>query len=450
MKVHISDHFTYKSILKITIFPIFMMVFISLYSIVDGIFIANFSKSGSAFAAVNLVFPIIMVVGSIGFMMGAGGTALVSKFLGQKEEDKANQAFSLIVYSTIAIGIIFSIVGFLTTEPIVRALASRSENSTEEMVQYAIRYGKILMAAQVPFMLQNSFQSFFMVAEKNRLGFRFTLAAGITNMVLDALLIGVAKLEVTGAAIATLIGYCIGGFGPVIYFILKKNGLIHLGKAKVEFKMIAKAAYNGSSEFVANISMSVVSIVYNSQLLKAYGENGVAAYGIIMYVSFVFIAIFIGYSLGMAPCVGYNYGAENKKELRNILNKSLIAISVIALFMAAFAFFTARPFSSIFSNGNQELESLSEYAMRVYSLAFLGAGFSIFLSSFFTALNNGTISASISFLRTLVFQIAFAFLFPLIFKGNESLWWAITAGELLSMIIAFTFLLFKRKKYGYW
>ena len=450
MKVHISDHFTYKNIFKICFFPIVMMVFTSLYSIIDGIFIANFTEGTSAFAAVNLVFPIVMIVGCIGFMMGTGGTALVAKLLGEKENEKANRAFSLVVYFTIGIGAIFSIVGFFLIPTLVNAMASLSENSTQEMINDAIIYGRVLMVSQIPSMLQFAFQTFFMVAEKNRIGFRFTIAAGVTNMVLDALLIGVAKMGVLGAGIATSIGYCVGGFGPVIYFFIKKDGLIHLGKTNFDIKIIGKSAYNGMSEFVSNVSASVVSIIYNAQLLKAFGENGVSAYGIIMYVAFVFISIFIGIALGMCPCVGYNYGAKNKEEMRNILNKTLIVISAVAVFQALFAFLMARPLSSIFSNGNQELEDLSEYAMKVYSLAFLGSGFSMFITSFFTALNNGTVSANLAFTRTIVLQISFAFLFPLIFGSSYSLWWAITIAEIFAMMVGFIALFFKRKKYGYW
>ena len=447
MKVHISDHFTYKNIFRFTIFPIIMMVFTSLYSIVDGIFISNFA-SRSAFAAVNLVFPLVFIIGSIGFMMGTGGTALVSKLLGEGKKEAANKAFSLIIYATIVIGAIVSIGGFFAVTPIVKALASISPDSSEEMVNEAIVYGKILISFQVAFMLQNMFQSFFMVAEKSRLGFRVTITAGITNMVLDALFIGVFKWGVIGAAFATASGYVIGGIFPLLYFIFNKKNNISIGKANFDIKVVLRAAYNGMSEFVAQISMSVVSIVYNAQLLRAYGENGIAAYGIIMYVSFVFMAIFIGYSLGMAPAVGYNYGAQNKSELKNILHKSLIIISITAVLMALFSLLTARKFSTIFAKGNEELIALSTYGMMVYSLTFIACGYSIYISSFFTALNNGSVSAAISLLRTLVFQILFAYTFPLMF-GNSGLWWAIASGEIVCAFIAFFFILTKRKKYGY-
>lgn len=446
-KVHICDHFTLKNIFKATIFPIVMMVFTSLYVIVDGIFIANFA-SNSAFAAVNLVFPFIMIIGGFGFMMGTGGTALVSKLLGEQQKEKANKVFSLIIYVTLGLGVIFSAVGFLLTPVLVRSAAGVSENSSEEMVNEAILYGRILMSCQFIYIMQNTFQSFFMVAEKTKVGFRFTLGGGIANMILDAIFIGVLKWGIVGAACATIAGYVIAGIGPLIYFICQRKGIIFLEKPDKDIKNYFRSAYNGISEFVSNISMNVVAIIYNIQLLRMYGENGVSAYGIIMYLSFVFVAIFIGYTLGMAPPVGYNFGAKNKEELHNILTKSLAIIAVISVVMSVISFFTASLFSNVFANGNEELAAIATYAMRVYSIAFLACGFSIYISSFFTALNNGTISGALSLSRTFIFQVLFGLTFPL-FLPRESIWWAIAAAEVVSVFASFTFLMVNKKKYGY-
>ena len=445
--MNLSDHLTIKKILKVTIFPIIMMIFTSLYSIVDGLFISNFANK-SSFAAVNLVMPFIMIIGSIGFMMGAGGTALVSRYLGQGEKDKANNSFSLIVYATIVMGIIISLLGFFFIVPIIKALGSINNETSPEMVSEAITYGRIIICFLVFFMLQHLFQSFFLVAGKPRLGFIVILTGGITNIILDALFIGVFRWGVVGAAVATSIGYIITAIISVLYFVIKRNGVIRLGKATFKMKPILRSAYNGLSEFISNISMSVVSVVYNIQLLRLYGENGVAAYGIIMYVSFVFIAMFIGYSIGVAPYVGFNYGAENHQELKNILKKSLIIIFITGIIMMTISLLTAPAFSSFFSNGNTDLNELSATAMRICSLCFLFAGFSIFTSSFFTALNNGTISASISMLRTLVFQITFVFVIPLII-GSIGIWWANVGAEAISFILCLTFLATQRKKYGY-
>lgn len=424
-----------------------MMVFTSLYWIVDGICVSNFANA-SSFAAVNLAFPFISIIGAIGFMFGTGGTALVSKLLGEKKEEEANQTFSLIVYSTIFLGVVIAVIFYFLVEPIMVAMGNISPNTTEDMVKEAIKYGKILALAQPIFMLQYLFHAFLMVAEKPKLGFIFTIASGVSNMILDVLLIGVAKLGVIGAATATIIGYSVGGFGPLIYFFIKRNGIIYLGKPNLKFGNVLRSAYNGMSEFIANIAMSVVSIVYNAQLLKAYGEHGVSAYGIIMYVSFVFFAIFIGYALGIAPVVGYNYGAQNRDELHNVYRKSLFIIIITSVIMFALSFASARPFAKIFSNGNEELIQLSTVGLRIYSVAFLFCGVGSFASSFFTALNNGAVSATISISRTLVFQILFVYVLPLIF-GSIGIWWAIVVGEALSTLVSVIFLITLRKKYGY-
>jgi len=447
MTVHLSDHFTYKKIFKITIFPIIMMIFTSLYSIVDGIFISNFANE-SSFAAVNLVMPFIMIVGTIGFMMGTGGMAYVAKLLGEKNQKKANQAFSLIVYATIVIGIIVSIICFFFIDPIVRAMGNINANTSEEMVNEAIIYGRILIASSVLFMLQNLFHSFFLVAEKSRRGFIVTLAAGITNIILDALFIGVFKWGVVGAAIATALGYFVAAAYSIIYFRFKKNLIINLGKTKFNAKIVLRSLYNGLSEFVSNISFNVAAIVYNIQLLRLLGENGVSAYGIIMYVSFIFVAIFIGYSIGISPVIGYNYGANNSQELKNVLKKSLIIIIITGIVMTVVSELSARLFSSIFANGNEELLNISTDAMRIFSTAYVITGFAIFISSFFTALNNGTVSAIISLLRTLVFQIAFVLLLPLIF-GDVGIWLARPITEVASVIISIIFLIVNKRKYNY-
>ena len=408
---------------------------------------SNFANA-SSFAAVNLAFPFISIIGAIGFMFGTGGTALVSKLLGEKKEEEANQTFSLIVYSTIFLGVVIAVIFYFLVEPIMVAMGNISPNTTEDMVKEAIKYGKILALAQPIFMLQYLFHAFLMVAEKPKLGFIFTIASGVSNMILDVLLIGVAKLGVIGAATATIIGYSVGGFGPLIYFFIKRNGIIYLGKPNLKFGNVLRSAYNGMSEFIANIAMSVVSIVYNAQLLKAYGEHGVSAYGIIMYVSFVFFAIFIGYALGIAPVVGYNYGAQNRDELHNVYRKCLFIIIITSVIMFALSFASARPFAKIFSNGNEELIQLSTIGLRIYSVAFLFCGVGSFASSFFTALNNGAVSATISISRTLVFQILFVYVLPLIF-GSIGIWWAIVVGEALSTLVSVIFLITLRKKYGY-
>ncbi len=448
MAVALSSHFTYKKIFRITLFPIIMMVFTSLYSIVDGVFVSNFSTNKSSFAAVNLVFPFVMIIGSIGLMLGSGGSALVSKTLGEKNEEKANKTFSLIIYTAIVLGAIISIASFFAVDPIVRAMAKLSPDNTEDIISEAIKYGRILCAGQVFFILQNCFQTFLMTAEKPHLGFVFTLTAGVANMIFDAILIAGCKLGIEGAGYATVIGYFIGGAGPLLYFIFNKKCLIYLGKTTFVLKDILKTMYNGMSEFVSNIAGSIVSIIYNALLLKTYGEVGVSAYGIIMYISFIFIAIFIGYSTGLAPAISYHYGAKNTEEIKNILKKSFLIISITSIAMFLISLFAARPFSLIFARGDDKLLELSTLAMRIFSVSFLFIGLSIFTSSFFTALNNGTISAIVSLFRTFIFQVGFLFLFNYLFPGI-GIWWAIVAGEGMAIILSLFFIFTNGKKYQY-
>ncbi len=443
MAVHLSEHFTYKKLLKATLPSILMMVFTSLYSIVDGLFVSNIVGT-VAFSAVNLFWPISMIIGALGFMMGAGGSALVAKTLGEGDNKKANKIFSSVVYFTIILGLVVSLAVFFFVEPICKLL-----DATPQMLPYCVVYGKIIIGAEIAFMLQNLFQNFFIVAEKPMLGFLMSVLAGLINMALDALFILVFKWGVVGAAVATIAAQIVGAIVPFIYFANKKNkSLLKLTKAGLNFKVILKSCTNGSSELLSNISASIVSIVYNIQLLKFAGENGVAAYGVIMYAGFIFAAVFIGYAIGTAPIVGYNYGAENDYELKNVLKKSIVINLTFGLIMTLLSILLARPLSSIFVSYDETLLNMTILGMRIYSFSFIFSGLNIFTSSFFTALNNGLISAIVSTLRTLVFQIGAVLLMPLIF-GLNGVWSSIILAEGLALLICTIFLITNRKRYKY-
>lgn len=447
MTIHLSEHLTFKKIFHASYAPILMMIFSSLYSIIDGIFVSNFAGA-EAFSGVNLVFPFIMILGAIGFMFGAGGSALVSKTLGEKNEALANRYFSLFVYFVIALGIVFGIVGFFCVEPFVRWMASLSKESTSEaMINDAILYGRILCGGTLLMMLQYMFQAFFLTAEKPKLGFLVIVGAGITNMVLDALFIGVFRWGVAGAAAATLIGQGFSSLFPLIYFATNKNNKLFLGKPIFDFKALGQAAWNGSSEFVSNVSSSIVGMCYNAQLLVFIGEDGVAAYGIIMYLSYVFMAIFIGYGTAMAPFVGYQYGAGNKKELSSILKKSFLLIGIAGVTMFTLGEALASPLSSLLSGGSEHIKEVAITANRIFSFVYLSAGFTIFMSSYFTALNNGTVSAIISFCRS-AFELLFVFVMPLCLQVN-GIWSSACFAEIVSTLTMLFFLFFMRKKYGY-
>ncbi len=440
--VHLNEHFTYKKIIKAVIMPIFMMVFTSVYSIVDGFFVSNYVNK-TAFAALNLVFPTLMILGSIGFMMGAGGSALVAKSLGEGKKDEANKIFSGVVYATAIMGVTVTLLVVFFVKDISVLLGA-----TEEMLPYCVTYARILVAGITLFMIQNLFQTFFIVAERPGLGFLITAAAGVTNIILDAVFIIVAKLGLAGAAYATVIGQFVGSVIPVIYFFSKKNPSLRLGKPTFAPHIILKTVTNGSSELLSNIAASIVSIVYNFQLLKFAGENGVSAYGIIMYTSFIFAAVFIGYAIGVAPIVSYNYGAQTHAELKNVLKKSLVLNAVSGAVMTVLSASLAKVLASIFVSYDPELLSMTTTAIRIYSVSFIFMGINIFTSSFFTALNNGLISAIVSFSRTLVFQIGAVLLLPLAF-GINGIWKAIIVAEGLAFVMDAIFIFVYRKKYNY-
>lgn len=442
MKISLSDHFTYGKLLRFIAPSAVMMVFTSIYGVVDGLFVSNYVGK-TPFAAINLVMPFIMILGGIGFMIGTGGSALVSKTLGEGDKEKANRYFTMMIYFSIICGVAASIIGFVFIRPISYLLGA-----TEAMIDDCVDYGRMIFLFTTAFMMQNVFQSFLVTAEKPKLGLLATVGAGVTNMGLDALFIAGFGWGVKGAALATGISQIIGGILPLVYFLRPNTSLLKITHTRLEGRPLFLATTNGSSELMSNISTSVVSMIYNFQLMKFAGENGVAAYGVLMYVQFVFIALFIGYSIGCAPIIGYHYGAANHFELKNMLKKSIVIMSIAGVVMALLAQILASPFAKVFVGYDDGLFDMTVHAFRLFSFSFILAGLNIFASAFFTALNNGAVSAAISFLRTLVFQSAAVIILPLIFK-LDGIWISITVAEIFAFMISLIFLIVKRKKYNY-
>ena len=440
--IRLSDHFSYAKLLRFTLPSICMMVFTSIYGVVDGLFVSNFAGK-TPFAAVNLVMPFIMILGGMGFMIGTGGTALVSKLMGEGKKDEANSTFSMMVLFTLLLGIVLSAVGFLTMRPVSYFLGA-----TDAMIDDCVLYGRIVTGFTFAFMLQNVFQSFFIAAEKPRLGLIVTVAAGVTNMVLDALFIAVFNWGVAGAAIATGLSQCVGGVLPLIYFLRPNDSLLRMRPTSLRLCPILQACGNGSSELMSNISSSLVGMLYNFQLMHLIGEDGVSAYGVLMYVQFIFVAIFIGYSIGCAPVVSFHFGAQNHSELKSLLRKSTLLMASGGILLTIAARLLAAPLARLFVGYDAGLFELTSHAFRLFSWSFLLAGFNIFASGFFTALNNGAISAAISFLRTLVFQTASVLILPLLLDV-DGIWWAITVAEIFAFLISLMFLYLKRNKYHY-
>lgn len=440
--IQLSDHFTYKKLLQYTLPSILMMIFTSIYSVVDGFFVSNFVGK-TPFAAVNFIMPFLMILGSIGFMFGTGGGALIALNFGEGKAKKANENFSLIVYCSIACGLVFAILGITFLRPIAQMLGAEGQ-----LLEDSVSYGRIILLAIPAYILQYEFQCLFATAGKPTLGLIVTVAAGVTNMVLDALFVAVFSWGLEGAAAATAISQCVGGIIPLVYFSLPNGSTLRLGKTALDWKNLGKACVNGSSELMSNISMSVVSMLYNVQLLKYAGEDGVAAYGVLMYVSMIFQAMFIGYSVGTAPVVSYHYGAQNDTELKGLLKKSLRIIGIAAVAMYGAALVLARPLGIVFVGYDEGLLAMTVRAFGIFSISFLFSGFAIYGSSFFTALNDGLVSAAISFMRTMLFQVAAVLIFPLIWK-LDGIWASTVAAEVMAVAVTVIFLKVKRKKYHY-
>lgn len=442
MKIQLSDHFSYSKLIKFTLPTIAMMIFTSIYGVVDGVFVSNCVGS-DAFAAVNLIMPIIMILGSVGFMIGTGGSAIVSKTLGEGKKEKANEYFSMLVYLCVVSGVILSVIGIIFTGPIAVLLGAKGSIAKD-----CVTYGRTVFFMLTGLFLQNAFQSFLVVAEKPKLGLFVTLLAGFTNMFLDFLFVYVLRFGVFGAALATGISQFVGSVIPIIYFAGGKNNVLKLTKCRFNKDIIIKTCINGSSEMVTNMSMSLVNILYNMQLMKYIGTNGVVAYGIIMYVGFIFVGTYMGYAVGSAPVISYHYGAGNKDELKNLFKRSLTIIIVSSVVMTLIAEIIASYLAGIFVSYDNNLLELTTEAIRIYAVSYLISGVNIFASSFFTALNNGVVSAVISFMRMFVFQIVMILLLPVVL-GISGIWTAVIAAEVLSVVISVMFLVKNRKKYSY-
>ena len=440
--ISLSDHFSYSKLLRFVFPSVIMMVFTSVYGVVDGLFVSNFVGK-TAFASINLIMPFVMIIGGTGFMVGTGGTALVSKVLGEQDAEKANRYFSMMVLLVLGLGAVLSVLGIVFMRQVSYLLGA-----TEEMIADCVLYGRIVIGFTVAFMLQNLFQSFFIAAERPKLGLLVTVAAGCTNMALDALFIAGFHWGVAGAAIATGISQFVGGVIPLIYFLCPNRSRLRLCRTKPQIRPMLQACANGSSELMNNISSSVVGMLYNFQLMRLAGEDGVSAYGVLMYVQFIFVAIFIGYAVGCSPIVSYHYGAHHTDELKSLLRKSVILMGIAGVILTILAKVLAHPLAALFVGYDENLFALTRYAFHIFSYSFLLAGFNIYVSAFFTALNNGGVSAAISFLRTLVFQTASVLILPLILH-LDGIWWANTFAEICAFVLSVVFLFAKRKKYQY-
>lgn len=440
--IQLSDHFDYKRLLRYTFPSVIMLIFTSIYGVVDGFFVSNFVGK-TPFAAVNFIMPLLMILGCIGFMFGTGGSALIAKTLGEGKPEKANELFTMIVCISALCGLVLAIGGFALLRPIAVLMGAK-----EQLLEDSILYGRIILPALPFYILQYEFQCLFATAGKPKLGLAITVAAGVTNMVLDALFVAAFSWGLVGAAAATALSQLVGGVVPLLYFSQKNGSLLRFVRYRFDGNALLKTCTNGASELMSNISMSIVSMLYNLQLMKYAGADGIAAYGVLMYVSMIFQAVFLGYAVGTAPVVGYHYGAQNHDELKNLLHKSLVLIGIFSVSMFAIGEALGRPLSLLFVGYDAKLLDMTIHAFAIFSFSFLLSGLTILGSSFFTALNDGLTSAMIAFLRTLVFQIAAVCILPL-FWGLDGIWFSIIVAEVLAALVTVLFLLGKRKKYRY-
>lgn len=440
--IQLSDHFGYGRLIRFTIPSILMMIFTSIYGVVDGFFVSNFVGK-TPFAAVNFIMPFLMVVGAMGFMFGTGGSALIARTMGEGKREKAQEIFSLLICAVAVSGVVIAVISIVFLRRIAMFLGAEGE-----MLEDCVRYGRIILVALPFLMLQYAFSSLSVTAEKPKLGLIVTIVSGILNMTGDALFMGVFRWGIAGAAMASAMGQIVGGIVPLIYFFRKNSSSLQIRKPKWDGRALLRACTNGVSELMSNISMSIVGMLYNAQLMRYAGEDGVAAYGTIMYVDFIFLAIFIGYATGVAPVISYHYGAGNKKELNNLLKRSGVLIAIASLAMLLSSELMAAPLAGVFVGYDAELLTMTAHAYSIYAISFLFCGFSIFGSAFFTALGDGFTSAVIAFLRTLVFESACVLILPLIF-GLNGIWCAIIVAEGMSVIVSVSFLVAKRKRYQY-
>lgn len=443
MKIQLSDHFTYPVLLRFTLPTIVMMVFTSIYSIMDdGFFVSNFVGK-TAFVAINLMAPVLSVVEAIGYMIGTGGSALISMLLGENRQEQARQTFSLLVALSAAVGVALTVLGYLVLRPFCVALGAEGE-----VLENCMLYGSVALPFSALFILQGVFQNFLITSENPKLAMTTTIVSGISNLFFDVLLIVVLKLGLLGAVLATVSGMVFGAVLPLVYFASGRNPLLRFVRPMLDWRTVAKVCTNGMSELISNLSMGIVTVLYNYQLMQLAGDDGVAAYGVVMYASFVFAAIFLGYSQGVAPVIGYHYGAGDEKELHNLFRKSLILLAAAGAGLFLIARFAALPLANIFVSYDAALLEITVHGFGIYILAFLPMGISLFGSAFFTALNDGKVSFLISFARTIVFQIGMVFLLPSIL-GIDGVWWALVAAELLSLCVTVFCFIRKQKDYHY-
>ncbi len=442
MNTTISQKFTLTSLLKFALPTTIMMVVLSIYTLVDGVFVSNFVGE-LAFSAINIIFPFISLIFALGIMAATGGNALVANNLGQGDDEKARENFTLIVIFATGLGLLLMMVGIVFNKEIARLLGA-----TPLIEEYARDYLSTL-APFIPLAIWMGFsQILFVTIGKPTLGLIATLVGGITNIIFDYLFIVVMNMGIKGAALGTGLGYSLPGLFFIYYFLFHRKNSLYFVKPRWRARVLLKTFTNGSSEFVANLATSITTFMFNLIILDLAGEQGVAAIGIILYAQFLLMSAFLGYAQGVAPIFSYAYGARDHLQLKKVFSISIRVIILFSLAIASFSYFASSSIVGIFVERQSQVFSLAKNGFSVFSLSFLFMGVNIFSSSLFTAFSNGKISASISFLRTLVFILGYLLFLPR-FLGLPGVWLAIPLAEFTTMFFSISYLTIQRKKYHY-
>lgn len=437
----IAQKFNVFTLLKFAFPTMVMMVFMSLYTIVDGIFVSRLVGS-NALSAVNIVYPVISLLIACGIMLSTGGSAIVARQMGEKREQEARENFSMLAVVSVLTGIVILVLGLMFLEPICRILGG-----TPVLLEDCKIYLGVLLGFGPLTMLQMLFQTFFVTAGKPGLGLGLTLTGGVVNMVLDYVFMGPMQMGVLGAALATGLGQAIMAVAGVVYF-LKVKGNLYFVKPVFRGNILLQSCGNGSSEMVSNLSTAVVTFLFNITMLKLAGEDGVAAITIVLYGQFLFTALYLGFSMGVAPVVSFNYGNQNHAQLKRIYKICIGFILGSSVFILGIALLFSEPIVGIFTGEENHTYELAVEGFFQFSFNYLFAGINIFASALFTSLSNGKISAIISFCRTFVFITVSIVLLPRV-MGITGVWLSVPLAELVTLFISITYLKGQKEVYHY-
>ena len=432
---------TLRNILKFAVPTIAMSVFMSFYTMADGLFVSNLIGT-SALSAINLTAPVIQVVTAISTMLATGGSAVIMKKMGEQKPQEAKEDFTFLILVNVVVGLVMTMLGYFLMETIFGSMAL-----SQEVAGYCTSYLSRYLVFTIPILLMNNFTLYMIASEKATLSLVCSVSGGVLNIVLDYVFIGFLDMGISGAAIATGLGYSVTAVVGLSVFSRKKS-LLHFTKPAFRFKVLANAATNGCSEMATALVTGIITMMFNWTMLHYVGEDGVAAVTIIMYVLMFASSLYTGYSYGVAPMLSYYYGEKNHEKLKKLVSTSLKVIAVISLVTVTASFAATKPLVSIFARPNNPVYDLAVTGNRICTLALFFIGFNIFASGMFTALSNGIVSAILAFSRSFVFMLITMLILPAIL-GVNGIWLATPAAELMALVLSALMFVKYRKRYQY-